>query len=99
MPEISILTTSYNKEKYISDCILSVKKSSFQDWEMIILDDCSKDNTYLIAQSFAFEDERIKVFKNDKNLGDYPNRNKIVQYARSEYIKYLDADDTITLGP
>jgi glycosyltransferase involved in cell wall biosynthesis len=98
MPDISILTTSYNKEQFISECIESVLKSSHQNWEMIILDDCSTDSTYLILERYALQDQRIRIFKNDKNLGDYANRNEIVKYSNSEYIKYLDADDMIILG-
>lgn len=92
-PTVSILTTVYNREKYIADCIESVIASTYQDWELIIVDDQSKDNSFTIAKSYAEKDKRIKVYVNESNLGDYPNRNKAAEYATGKYIKYLDADD------
>jgi glycosyltransferase involved in cell wall biosynthesis len=94
-PLVSILMTSYNREKYIADAIESVLASTFTDFEMIIVDDNSKDSTLNIAKSYAAKDTRIKVFVNDSNLGDYKNRNKASSYAIGKYIKYVDADDTI----
>jgi glycosyltransferase involved in cell wall biosynthesis len=95
MARISILTTAYNKQNFISECIQSVIDSSFQDWEMIVLDDCSNDDTFEIVSKYAEIDSRIKLFKNDVNLGDYANRNKVVTFSTAEYIKFLDADDCI----
>ena len=92
-PTISILTTVYNREKFLAECIESVQKGRFQDYEHIIVDDCSSDNSMAIAQAYAAEDPRIRIYRNETNLGDYPNRNKAASYARGEYIKYLDADD------
>ena len=94
-PKVSVLTTVYNREKYITECIESVLASSFQDWEMIIVDDQSVDRSVEIAQSYAQQDERIKVYVNEVNLGDYPNRNKAASLATGKYLKYLDADDLI----
>lgn len=95
MPIVSILTTVYNREKYIAACIESVLKSTFQDWELIIVDDQSKDNSVAIAKAYETKDSRIKVYVNQNNLGDYPNRNQAASYASGKYIKYLDADDLI----
>jgi glycosyltransferase involved in cell wall biosynthesis len=94
-PIISVIITAYNREKYISEAIESVLKSTFQNFEIIIVDDCSKDNTVAIARSFADKDSRIRVYINEKNLGDYPNRNKAARFAKGKYIKYLDSDDTM----
>ena len=93
--KVSILTTVYNREKYIAACIDSVLASSFQDWELIIVDDVSTDTSLAIAKSYEKKDARIKVYVNQTNLGDYPNRNKAASYAKGTYIKYLDADDII----
>ena len=95
MPIVSILTTVYNREKYIAECIESVLASTYHDWEMIIVDDCSSDNSVAIAREYEKKDARIKVFVNETNLGDYPNRNKAASLATGKYIKYLDADDLI----
>jgi len=94
-PVLSVLTTVFNREKYIAACIESVISSTFSDWEMIIVDDGSTDNSVEIAKRFETEDKRIKVYVNEKNLGDYPNRNKAASYAVGKYLKYLDADDII----
>ncbi len=94
-PQVSILTTVYNREKYLAACIESVLDSSYQDWEMVIVDDQSKDESVTIAQSYAAKDPRIRVYTNEQNLGDYPNRNKAASYATGKYLKYLDADDMI----
>ena len=93
--KVSILTTVYNREKYLVACIDSVLASSYHDWELIIVDDVSTDTSLAIAKSYEKKDARIKVYVNDKNLGDYPNRNKAASYAKGKYIKYLDADDLI----
>jgi len=60
-----------------------------------VVDDCSKDNTVGIARSYAERDARVKVYVNEKNLGDYPNRNQAARYAKGKYLKYLDSDDLI----
>lgn len=95
IPTLSILTTVYNRANYLAECIESILNSSFQDWELIIVDDCSKDNSFQIMEEYAKKDIRITAYKNENNLGDYPNRNKAASYATGKYIKYLDADDTL----
>ena len=94
-PLVSILTTVYNRDKYLAACIDSVLASSYQDWELIIVDDVSSDTSVSIARAYEQKDARIKVYVNEKNLGDYPNRNKAASYAKGTYLKYLDADDII----
>ena len=94
-PLVSILMTAYNRENYIAVAIESVLRSTFTNFELVIVDDCSKDNTVTIANHYALSDARIKVYINEKNLGDYPNRNKAASYANGEYIMYVDSDDTI----
>lgn len=94
-PLVSVLMTAYNREKYIAEAIGSVLNSSYQNFELIIVDDCSTDLTVEIAKSYAAEDKRVKLYINDINLGDYPNRNKAASYASGKYLKYVDADDMI----
>ncbi len=94
-PLVCVLMTAYNREKYIAEAIESVLASTYSHFELIIVDDDSKDNTVSIAKSFEARDKRIKVFINESNLGDYPNRNKAASYASGKYIKYVDADDLI----
>lgn len=92
-PVVSVLTTCYNREKYIAEAMNSVLASDFKNFELIVVDDCSDDGSFSIAEDIAKKDERIKVFRNEKNLGDYPNRNIAASYAKGKYIKYLDSDD------
>lgn len=92
---VSILMTAYNRGKFIAEAIESVLNSTYQHFELIIVDDVSTDDTYEIASSYAAKDDRISVYKNEKNLGDYPNRNQAASYAKGEYLKYLDADDKL----
>jgi len=94
-PVVSVLITAYNREAFLAEAISSVLASSYQNLEIIIVDDASKDNTAAIAKSFGANDQRIKVFVNEQNLGDYPNRNKAASYATGEYLMYVDSDDLI----
>jgi len=94
-PLVSVLMTAYNREQYIEEAIESVLASTYTNFELIIVDDCSTDSTVAIIKSYGAKDSRIKVYENEKNLGDYPNRNKAANYARGKYLKYLDSDDKI----
>ena len=94
-PLVSVLMTVYNREKYIAEAIESVLASSYTNFELIIVDDQSKDKSVEIAKNYEAKDNRIKVYINEKNLGDYPNRNQAASYAKGKYIKYLDSDDLI----
>jgi Glycosyl transferase family 2 len=93
-PLVSVLMTAYNREKYIAEAIESVLASNFKDFELIIVDDCSKDHTVEIARRYT-GDSRVQVHVNEKNLGDYPNRNRAASFACGKYLKYLDSDDVI----
>lgn len=94
-PLVSVLMTAYNREQYITEAIESVLASTYSNFELIITDDCSTDKTLDIAREFERKDNRVKVYKNTRNLKDYPNRNKAAAYAKGKYIKYLDSDDLI----
>jgi glycosyltransferase involved in cell wall biosynthesis len=94
-PLVSVLMTAYNREKYIGEAIESVLSSTYHNFELIIVDDHSKDNTVEIARKYAKKDKRIQVYMNEENLGQFPNRNKAASYAKGKYIKYLDSDDKI----
>jgi glycosyltransferase involved in cell wall biosynthesis len=94
-PLVSVLMTSYNREKYIAEAIESVLASSYKNFELIIVDDCSSDGTIEISKKYQQQDSRVHIYVNEKNLGDYPNRNKAASYAKGKYLKYVDADDYI----
>ncbi len=90
-PQLSIIITTYNSGKYISQAIESVLEQTFGDFELIIINDGSTDNTKEIVS--AFSDERIKYFENEKNEGIVFSRNKGLKLAQGSYIGMLDADD------
>jgi glycosyltransferase involved in cell wall biosynthesis len=92
---VSVLMTVYNREDYLALAIESVLASTYHNFELIIVDDCSKDRSVEIAESYALKDDRISIYKNEKNLGDYGNRNKAAGLAKGKYLKYLDSDDYI----
>lgn len=94
-PAVSVLMTAYNREAYLAEAIESVLASTLADFELIVVDDGSSDRSFEIAQSNAARDSRIRAFRNDTNLGDYPNRNRAASFARGTYLKYLDSDDLI----
>jgi glycosyltransferase involved in cell wall biosynthesis len=94
-PLVSVLMTSYNREQFIGEAIQSVLLSTYKNFELIIVDDHSTDHTVQVASDFASGDARVKVFVNEINLGDYPNRNKAAGYANGKYLKYVDSDDYI----
>ena len=93
MALVSVLMTSFNREQFIGSSIESVLRSTLHEFELIIVDDCSTDRTVQIARLYEGKDQRVKVYINEKNLGDYPNRNMAASYAKGKYIKYLDSDD------
>ncbi len=94
-PLVSVLMPSYNTEKYIGFAIESILNSTYTNFELIIVDDRSADNTLSVARQYANKDNRVKVFLNETNLGDYPNRNKAASYAKGKYLKSIDHDDYI----
>ena len=89
----SVIIPLYNAEKYISETIKSAQEQSYKNLEIIIIDDCSTDNSYHICESFALNDQRIKLLKNESNIGVSKTRNKGLQIASGEWIAFLDADD------
>ena len=94
-PFISVLMTCFNREKYIAESIESVLLSDYTNFELVILDDRSTDRTVDIARSYEVKDRRIRVYVNEVNLGDYPNRNQAVRFAKGKYFLYVDSDDLI----
>ena len=82
MPKISIVTPAYNCEKYLEEAVNSVLAQSFEDWELLIIDDCSKDATWLRMQTLAKQDNRIRIFQNRQNSGSAATRNNGIRQAR-----------------
>jgi glycosyltransferase involved in cell wall biosynthesis len=92
-PQVSILMPAFQCEKYVAISIESILCQTFQDFEFIIIDDCSSDKTWEIIKHYARKDPRIQAIQNDKNLGIAGNRNKLIALAQGEFIAWQDADD------
>lgn len=88
---VSIIMPSYNTAKCIAESIQSVLAQSYKNWELLIVDDCSTDNSMDVIRSF--NDPRIKLLKNDKNSGAAISRNYALREAKGKWIAFLDSDD------
>jgi glycosyltransferase involved in cell wall biosynthesis len=94
-PLVSIISPTYNHEKFIAECIESVLAQTYSNWEMIIIDDGSTDNTFSIAKKYAEKDLRIKAFT-QKNIGIFrlgESYNFALQQSKGKYIAILECDD------
>ncbi|MDM0885540.1 glycosyltransferase family 2 protein [Clostridium perfringens] len=89
---VSIITPSYNTGRYISKTIESVLNQTYENWEMLIVDDCSTDNTDEVVKSYL-HDSRIRYLKNEKNSGAAISRNRAIREANGRWIAFLDSDD------
>jgi len=91
MPTVSVIIPSYNHEKYVRECIQSVLDQTFQDFEIIITDDCSTDRTVEIIESF--KDPRISFFQHSTNKGVSVTANDCLMHASGKYVAWLSTDD------
>lgn len=94
-PLISILMPAYNCEKYIEEAIVSVINQDYKNWELVICDDCSTDNTFEIVEKYSTLDKRIKIIRNKKNMRQAFSRNQAFEKSKGEFIAILDSDDRI----
>ena len=90
---ISIITPVYNAERFINETIKSVKSQTYKNWEMILIDDCSSDDSKIIIQMHVKEDDRIKYFVLPENSGAAVSRNTGISQARGRFIAFIDSDD------
>ncbi|MEE0860261.1 MAG: glycosyltransferase family A protein, partial [Paludibacteraceae bacterium] len=91
MDLVSIIMPAYNSGRFIEQSIRSVLSQTYTEWELLIVDDCSTDDTPSIVASF--KDKRIHFQRNEHNMGAALSRNKAIQAAKGKYIAFLDADD------
>lgn len=94
-PKFSLMMPAYNYVKYLKAAVDSVKAQTYENWELIIQDDCSTDGTYELAWALAQQDDRIKVFRNEKNLNVPGARANAMQNCTGDYIGHIDSDDTL----
>lgn len=94
-PLFSLMMPAYNYVKYLKAAIDSVKAQTYENWELIIQDDASTDGTYELAWAIAQKDKRIKVHRNEKNLGIPGTRANAIKHITGDLIGHLDSDDTL----
>lgn len=92
-PLFTVATITYNSGKWVQQTIESILSSSYSDFELLISDDCSADDTWQIVQQY--NDPRIRAWRNEQNFGEYPNRNKVLKEARGRFILFIDGDDIL----
>lgn len=90
-PLVSIIMPSYNTVNFIGESIESVLAQTYQNWELLVVDDCSTDDSVSVIDSYG--DSRIKSFVNEKNSGAAETRNRAIREAKGKYIAFLDSDD------
>ena len=90
---VSIITPTYNSSIFIEETIRSVLNQTYTNWEMLITDDCSSDNTLQIIEAYQAKDERIKVFRLETNSGAGVARNISIRKASGKFIAFCDSDD------
>lgn len=96
-PLVSVLMAIYNCENTLEEAASCILNQTYTNWELILIDDCSSDKSYEVAQRIAESDERIKLFKNERNLSLAPTLNKCLEKATGEYIARMDGDDICAL--
>ena len=91
--KVSIIVPMYNAEKFIGKTIESVLSQTYENWEMLIMNDVSTDNSLAVVNEYVKKDDRIKVVNTEKNMGVVKGRNHLIDLANGKYIAFLDADD------
>lgn len=95
MPKVSIVVPVYNAEKYIKTTVDSILSQTFLDWELLLIDDCSKDNTPIVCKELTQRDSRIMYLPQTENGGPARVRNIGIDQAKGEYLAFVDSDDTV----
>lgn len=97
-PVFSIILPVYNVEEHLARCYASLQKQSYTNFEMIFVDDCGQDDSVKIIKEYSKYDERIRLLHNSHNLGTFHARERGVQYAKGDYIVFLDPDDELEIN-
>ena len=92
-PEISVIMSVFNGEKYFSEAIESILNQTFTNFEFLVIDDCSKDDSFNILNTYAEKDSRIRLFRNNKNQGLANSLNILVKKTKGKLVARMDADD------
>lgn len=92
---ISIVVPIYNGENYIEDCLKSILVQTYEDWELILIDNASEDNSLRVCKEYAAKDDRIQVLRQHNNMGVSVARNLGIEKARGEFVTFIDIDDWV----
>jgi teichuronic acid biosynthesis glycosyltransferase TuaG len=92
-PRVSVITPTYNTSRFVRETIASVRRQTFSEWEMVIVDDCSTDATYEVVDAEAKREPRIRHARMPVNSGSGLTRNRALELAAGRYIAFLDSDD------
>lgn len=95
MPKVSILIPVFNRKDYIAECIQSALDQTFTDFEVVVVDNVSTDGTWEICQRFAANDSRVRIFRNESNIGPVRNWKRCAEEAKGEFSKILFSDDCL----
>ena len=95
-PKVSVILPVYNVERYIRRCIESLQAQTMTELEFIFVDDCSTDGSMVAVEEWATEDDRVRILRNEENLGAGPSRNRGIEIAKGEYLSFIDPDDYIS---
>ncbi len=93
-PSVSIITPCFNASRTLERTVESIQKQTYSDWELLLIDDCSSDDTCVKAEKYAKDDPRIVLIRQEKNGGAAKARNTGIDKARGRYLAFLDADDS-----
>lgn len=93
MPKVSVAMCAYNKERFVGEAVSSILSQTFKDFEFVIVNDGSTDNTLEMIKLYSGDDKRVKIINNERNLGLVGGRNATIKEATGEYIAGFDADD------
>jgi len=97
-PLVSVIVPVFNTEKFLPATIASIENQTYSNWELILVDDCSKDNSPSICREAGLKDQRIRFIPHEVNSGALAARNTGIKNANGDYICFLDSDDTFELG-
>lgn len=92
-PLVSIITPVYNAERFLDDTIKSIQNQTYKNWELVLVDDCSKDGSADMIKEFQANDDRIRYIKLEKNSGASVSRNTGIKNAKGRFIAFVDSDD------
>ena len=95
---VSFVVAAYNTEKYIEKCLRSIEQQDIDDYEIIVVDDCSKDSTYEVITRFSEKNTHVKLYQNEVNCGAGYTKNKAVSLCHGKYICFVDSDDWLVEG-